>query len=248
MLSPQARSEFILRGFETSYHYLQTFSQAIVSTPIYLLPALQPFAAVCSWIFVLKTLYSQFQMYLDISETEKTLIDIQKIISSKSETQGDFANSTGVYMDTLFRDAKANERHLTEPFSSIKSRMAAGLYYDGLARCDDLMSGGHRSSSVYETKPSLASPEQRPLSNSLSSSPFLSSDDLSTPPICNMPAPESLSEKQMIEGYWNEVQSVDSTFVPEVSKISVDWLTDLTNEGPRGDMSKYVAPGLLMVQ
>jgi hypothetical protein len=246
MLPPSARAEFILRGFETSFHFLEAFSATVAVTPIYLLPALHPFSAVCCWMFVLKTLFSRYRMYLKVSETEQVLVDIQKLMASKSRTQGDFCYRAGIYMDSLLHDAKANDQHLAEPFLGIRSRMAAGLYYDGLARLADLRD----PHDVFETKVLTASP---PMGfSSLTSSPFLSSDDLSTPPATHIP-PEYPIEKPMFSDYWSENQAVENSFIPALPKIDVDWLSAdsfSVSEGPfpAGDYSSFVAPGLLMVQ
>jgi len=190
-------------------------------------------------------------MYLDISETEKRLLDVQKIIASQSVSHGDFCSRTGMYMETLFQDAKANERHLGEPYLAVRSRMAASLYYDGLGRLSDISNSRDRScGSVLDTKPSLTSPPSAPLS-SIHSSPFLSSEDLSTPRTCQIPAPESLNGKQM-EDFWTDDQIVDEMFIPEVAKASMDWFAESFLNGESSithtDLSKYVAPGLLTVQ
>jgi hypothetical protein len=211
------------------------------------LPALHPFSVVCSWMFVLKTLYSRYRMYLDISATEKALVDIQKVMTSKSQTRGDFCWRAGVYMENLLQDAKSNEQNLGEPFLGVRSRMAAGLYFDGLGRLTELMTRDSTFDS-FETKVILASPISAPLS-SLDSSPFLSSDDLSTPPTSQLPPPAFSTEKPMFADYWTESQTMENVYGP---KLDMEWLADsfLTGEGgvAPGDLSNYVAPGLLMVQ
>ena len=159
MLPHTAKTEFVLRGFESSYHFLEEFSSIVGGKPLSMLPALHPFSAVCSWMFVLKTLYSRYRMYLDVSATEKTLMDIQKVMASQSQSHGDFCWRAGIYMDHLFKDAKANEQNLGEPFLGIRSRMAAGLYYDGLARLTELMnSRDSPSKNVFEVKALMTSP------------------------------------------------------------------------------------------
>jgi hypothetical protein len=182
-------------------------------------------------------------VYLDISSTEKILVDIQRIMTRQSVTRGDFSWKTGVYMDTLFQDAKAREYVVSEPFLGVRSRMAAGLYFDGLARLAEI----RRSDNiVYETKVAVTPP-----STSLSnlSSPLLSSDDMSTPPTSRMPTFHH--EKPIFTDYWNENHGGHS-FAPE-TKVDMDWLADsflLGESGvPPAELSVYgVAPGLLMVQ
>ena len=186
-------------------------------------------------------------MYLDISATEKALVDIQKVMTLKSQTRGDFCWRAGVYMDNLLQDAKANEQNLGEPFLGVRSRMAAGLYFDGFGRLTELLTRDP-TFNAFETKVILASPISAPLS-SLDSSPFLSSDDLSTPPTSHLPPPAFSTEKQMFADYWTESQPMQNVYGP---KLDMEWLADsfLTGEGgvAPGDLSNYVAPGLLMVQ
>lgn len=248
MLPPSTRTEFILQGYEASLQFLETFSATLAVTPLSLLPALHPFSAVCSWMFVLKTLYSRYRMYLDLSATENTLMDIQKIMTTKSQSKGDFCWDAGIYMDKLLQDAKAREHYLGEPFLGTRSRMAAGLYYDGLGRLTELKKS--RDSTSFETKFIVASPPPAPLS-SLTSSPFLSSDDLSTPPTTFLAPPEFATETPMLSSFWSEEPQVDSTFMPE-PKVELEWLVDsfLTGEGgvTPADLSTYVSPGLLMAQ
>jgi hypothetical protein len=247
MLPPSARTEFVLRGFETSFHFLEAFSASVATTPFCLLPALHPFSVVCSWMFVLKTLYSRYRMYLDIDATEKALVNIQKIMTSKSLTRGDFCWRAGVYMENLLQDAKANEQSLGEPYLSVRSRMAAGLYFDGLGRLTELMTRDP-TFDVFESKVTIPSPIPTSLS-SIDSSPFLSSDDLSTPPTSQLPPPSFITEKPMFADYWTENQGIEN---PYGSKLDMEWLADsfLTGEGgvAPGDLSNYVSPGLLMVQ
>lgn len=252
MLPHSARAEFVLRGFEASYHFLQEFSTTAEVTPVYLLPAVHPFSAICSWMFVLKILYSRYQVYINISETEKTLMDIQKIMASSSKSRGDFCWRAGIYMDHLLQDAKANEQTLGEPFLAVRSRMAAGLYYDGLSRLTALMnSRDSPANNVFETKVMLPSPPSAALS-SLTSSPFLSSDELLTPPMSLVTPSESFNEKPMFMEFWNESKVVENTFIPEPTKFNLNWLADsfMTGDGgvAPGDLTSYVAPGLLMVQ
>ena len=245
MLPQAARSEYILRGFETSFHFLEAFAGTVGSTSFNLLPALHSFSAVCSWMFVLKTLYSRYRVYLDMPATEKTLVDIQKVMAAKSMARGDFCYKAGIYMENLLQDAKANEQTLSEPFLGVRSRMAAGLYYDGLNRLTDLT---RSPENFMESKVILPSPPS--FRGSSLTSPFLSSDDLSTPPTSLAPAPE-FTDKPIFADFWNENQTVENTFVPE-PKIDIEWLADsfLTCEGgvTPGDLSTYVSPGLLMVQ
>ena len=103
MLPQAARTEYVLRGFETSFHFLEAFTAAVGNAPLNLLPALHPFSAVCSWMFVLKTLYSRYRVYLDIAATEKTLVDIQKVMTAKSMAHGDFCWKAGNYMENLLK-------------------------------------------------------------------------------------------------------------------------------------------------
>jgi hypothetical protein len=88
--------------------------------------------------------------------------------------------------------------------------------------------------------------------SSLTSSPFLSSDDLSTPPASHVPAPSFTMEKPVFTDIsWSQEQAVESTLIPESSKLDMDWLADsFLNEGgiTPSDLSKYVAPGLLIAQ
>ena len=252
MLPHTARTEFVLRGFEASYHFLEAFSTTLATTPLSLLPTLHPFSAVCGWMFALKTLYSRYRMYLDTSATEKTLMDIQQLMASKSESRGDFCWRAGIYMDHLLQDAKANEQTLGEPFLGVRSRMAAGLYYDGLGRLTELMNSRDPSSDAFETKFMMTSPPSLTLS-SLTSSPFLSSDDLSTPPTSQVAGPsESFNEKPMFSEFWTESQGMDNAFVAEPAKLNMEWLADsfLTGEGgvAPSDLSSFVTPGMLMVR
>ena len=257
MLPTAAKTEFILRGFEASFHFLETFSAANTNgSSVMLLPALHSFSAVCSWMFVLKSLYSRYRMYLEAVATEKALIDAQQVMSSISQTRGDFYSRAAMYMETILQDAKANaDQNLGDPYLGIRSRMAAGLYYDGLAYLAHLTEA--RESSVYnglETKLVL-SPPSIPVS-SLTSSPFLSSDDLSTPPATQIPPPPSFAiEKPAFAGInWSQDQQVvvDDNIIPDPSKIDMEWLADSFLTGEAGvtpsDLSDYVAPGLLMAQ
>jgi len=190
-------------------------------------------------------------MVLDFAATEQTLIDVQKLMASKSQSRGDFCWRAGIYMENLLQDAKNNENNLGEPFLGIRSRMAAGLYFDGLNRLTELTTSRDTSFSSFETKVTFASPISAPIS-SLHSSPFLSSDDLSTPPTSQLPLPAFPAEKQMFTEFWAENPSVENTYAPDTSKLDMEWLADsfLTGEGgvAPGDLSGYVAPGLLMVQ
>jgi hypothetical protein len=251
MLPPSARTEFVLRGFESAFHYIEAFSTILSTTPLSLLPALYPFSAMCSWVFVFKTLYSRYRMYLDFAATEQALLDAQKVITSKSQSRGDFCWRAGIYMENLLQDAKNKENNLGEPFLGVRSRMAAGLYFDGLNRLTDLSTSRDTSFSSFETKVSFASPISAPLS-SLTSSPFLSSDDLSTPPTSQLPAPAFAMEKPIFTDFWTENPAVDTAYAPDTTKLDMEWLADsfLTGEGgvAPSDLSNYVAPGLLMVQ
>ena len=154
-------------------------------------------------------------------------------------------------MEHLLQDAKNNENNLGEPFLGVRSRMAAGLYFDGLNRLTKLSTSHDTSFSSFETKVSLASPISAPVS-SLTSSPFLSSDDLSTPPTSQIPAPVFPTEKPMFTEFWTENPSLDNPYAPDTSKLDMEWLADsfLTGEGGvvPSDLSNYVSPGLLMVQ
>jgi hypothetical protein len=191
-------------------------------------------------------------MYLDVSATEKTLMDIQKIMASSSQSRGDFCCRAGVYMERLLQDAKANEQNLGEPFLGVRSRMAAGLYYDAIGRMTEL-TNSHDSpaNNLFETKVMLASPPSISLS-SLTSSPFHSSDELSTPPTSQVPLVESFTEKPMFAEFWTENQTMENTFIPVPTKVDLDWLADsfLTGEGGAApnDFNSYVAPGMLMTQ
>jgi|SRR5579859_2944465 len=251
MLPQSARTEFVLRGFEASFHFLEAFSATLSNTPFCLLPALHPFAAVCSWMFVLKTLYSRYRMYLDIAATEKVLIDVQKLVTSTSQTRGDFCWRAGVYTENLLQDAKAHEHNLGEPFLGIRSRMAAGLYFDGLARLTQISTS--RDHTSFDTKVLLTSPpESAPLS-SHSSSPFTSPEDLSTPPSGQLPPPVFQTEKSVFAEMWNESQAMDTSFAQDAAKLDMEWLADSFLMGEGGvapsDLSGYgVAPNLLMVQ
>lgn len=251
MLPPSARTEFVLRGFESAFHYLEAYSTILSTTPLSLLPALYSFSAVCSWMFVFKTLYSRYRMYLDFTATEQTLMDAQKVMASKSQARGDFCWRAGIFMEHLLQDAKNNENNLGEPFLGVRSRMAAGLYFDGLNRLTKLSTSRDTSFSSFEAKISFSSPISAPVS-SLTSSPFLSSDDLSTPPTSQLPAPVFPTEKPMFTEFWTENPSVDNAYVPDTSKLDMEWLADsfLTGEGgvAPSDLSNYVSPGLLMVQ
>jgi len=251
MLPSSARTEFVLRGFEASFHFLETFAATVGATPSSCLPALHPFSAVCGWMFVLKTLYSRYRMYLDIAATEKALVDMQKVMASKSTSHGDFCSRAAIYMDTLLKDAKANEHNLGDPVLGVRSRMAAGLYFDGLARYTDLTKSHDPIVNIFESKALLTSPPSISMS-SLSSSPFQSSDDLSTPPSSHLPPPVFPVEKPMFTEFWQENQVVESAFFQEPTKLDMEWLADsfLTSEEgvtPKG-LESYVAPGLLMVQ
>jgi hypothetical protein len=251
MLPQSARTEFVLRGFESAFHYLEAFAATLSTNPLSLLPALHPFSAVCSWMFVFKILYSRYRMYLDFAATERALMDVQKVMASKSQSRGDFCWRAGIYMDNLLQDAKNNENNLGEPFLGVRSRMAAGLYFDGLNRLTDLTTSRDTTFSSFETKVSFASPISAPLS-SLTSSPFLSSDDLSTPPTSQLPPPAFVTEKPMFTEFWTENPSADNAYVPDTSKLDMEWLADSFLAGEGGvapsDLSGYVSPGLLMVQ
>lgn len=252
MLPHSAKDEYILRGFETAYQFLETYSTTVATTPLSLLPALHHFSAVCSWMFVLKTLYSQYRVYLDPVRTERTLMDIQQLMASNTQSRGDFCWRAGVNMEHLIQDAKANEQTLGEPFLGIRSRMAAGLYFDGLGRLTELRHSRDPSGNMVETKVVMASPPSITLS-SLTSSPFVSSDDLSTPPSSQVAAPsESFNGKPMFSEFWTEQQAMENMFVAEPSKLDMEWLADsfLTGEGgvAPSDLSSFVTPGMLMVQ
>jgi len=251
MLPQSARNEFVLRGFDSACHFLAAFTAVVSTTPLNLLPALHPFSAVCSWMFVYKTLYSRYRMYFDFAGTEQALIDVQKVMASKSQSRGDFCWKAGVFMETLLQDAKNNE-NLREPFLGVRSRMAAGLYFDGLNRLTELNTFRDTSFSSFETKVTFTSPISAPLS-SLTSSPFLSSEDLSTPPTSQLPLPSFTAEKPMFTELWTEnPSSADNAYVSDPIKLDMDWLADSFLTGESGvapsDLSGYVAPGLLMVR
>ena len=252
MLPPSAREEFILHGFEASYHFLEAFSTTVATTPLSLLPALHPFSAACCWMFIFKTLYSRYRMFLEPIRTEKILMDIQQLMASKSQSHGDFYWRTGMIMEHLIQDAKASELTLKEPFLGVRSRMAAGLYYDGLSRLTELLNSRDSSADFFETKVMMTSPPSETLS-SLTSSPFLSSDDLSTPRASLVAAPsESFNERPMFSEFWTERQAMENTFVAEPTKFDMEWLADsfLTGEGgvTPSDLSSFIAPGMLLVQ
>jgi len=253
MLPPSAKTEFILRGFEASFHFLETFSLTVSNTPNRMLPALHPFSAVCSWMFVFKALFSRYRMYLDVGETEKALVDAQQVMSSSSQFHGDFCWGAAVYMDNLLQDAKANaEQSLGDPYLRTRSRMAASLYYDGLAHLAHLAKSRESPNFTLETKILLSPPSVQ--GSSFASSPFLSSDDLSTPPASQHPPPSfaPIEKPNFSDINWSHEQAVDNTYVPDASKIDMEWLADsfLTGEGgvAPSDVSKYVSPGLLMAQ
>ena len=179
-------------------------------------------------------------------------MDIQQLMASKSQSRGDFCWRAGIYMEHLIQDAKANEQTLGGPCLGVQSRMAAGLYYDGLGRLTELMNSRDPSANAFETKVMMTSPPSLTLS-SLTSSPFLSSDDLSTPPTSQISAPsESFNEKPMFSEFWTESQAVENAFVAEPAKLDMEWLADsfLTGEGgvAPSDLSSFVTPGMLMVR
>jgi hypothetical protein len=236
--------EFILRGFEASYHFLDVFAATMERTPMCLLSALHPFSAVCSWMFVLKALYSRYRMYLDISATENVLVELQQCMARASLVRGDFCWKAGVDMDILLRDTKSRKQDLGEPFLNIRSRMAAGLYFDGLSKVSEIT----RSDTIgFESKHVMPSPAS---ALSTFSSPYLSSDEMSTPPMShNRPF---VVEKPAFE-FWEHNRAVEQTFIPEASKTGLEWLADSFLMGEGGvtptQLSGYsVAPGLLMVQ
>jgi hypothetical protein len=130
--------------------------------------------------------------------------------------------------------------------------MAAGLYFDGLNRLTELNTFRDTSFSSFETKVTFTSPISAPLS-SLTSSPFLSSEDLSTPPTTQLPLPSFTAEKPMFTELWTEnPSSADNAYVSDPIKLDMDWLADSFLTGETGvapsDLSGYVAPGLLMVR
>lgn len=215
------------------------------------LPNLYSFTAVCAWMFVLKVMYSKYQMYLDIESKEATdqlLLEVQKVISSKSTSGGDFFWKAGIMMDTLLRDARSNDNSLVEPFLTIRSRMTAGLYHDGIARLNEITRPRQMStSSVYETKVMLQSPPSVTIS-SHSSSPFLSSDDLSTPPTTDLTPSESSNGKTVSAEFWGGPQTLGGHLVAEPGKIDMEWLADAFLQGETPGAPGYVSPGLLMVQ
>jgi hypothetical protein len=245
-----ARTELIVRGFETSYLLLEAFSSTVTNTPMVVLPSLYSFTAVCAWMYILKVMYSRYQIYLDVESrdaTEHLLSEMQKVIASKSTCRGDFFWKAGTMMDTLLVDAQANDDNLVEPFLTIRSRMTAGLYYDGLARLTEITRPRERSTSaVYEAKLGLRSPPSGTLS-SHSSSPFLSSDDLSTPPTYDLTPSEPMDGKPMFE-FWNAIPVLDGPLVAEPGKLDMEWLADAFLQGEAAGTPSYVAPGLLMVK
>src|SRR5262245_47776145 len=85
MIPSSAKSEFIVRGFEACFHFLNSFSSVISNISVFMLPALYNFGAVCSWMFILKALYSQYRIYVNVDATEKILVDAQAIIASKGQ-------------------------------------------------------------------------------------------------------------------------------------------------------------------
>jgi len=194
-------------------------------------------------MFILKVMYSRYQMYLDVESKEATdqlLLNMQRVIASKSTSRGDFFSKAGVMMETLLKHARANDNTLVEPFLTIRSRMTASLYHDGVARLTELTRLREVSDSIhYEAKTILPSP---PVSmSSHMSTPFLSSDDL-TPPS------ESLNGKPMFAEMWDGTQVLDGPMVAEPGKLDMDWLADAFLQSEHTGAPSYVSPGLLMVQ
>jgi hypothetical protein len=245
MLSPQERPGYILRGFDASCCILETFERIVEAEGTSGLSGMYGFATVCAWMFVFKVWCSQYRMYLDVDAMEKVLAEVQGTMIAKSVRTGDFCWRSGVYMEHLLRDSKSNDLCLgMEPCLTTRSRMAAGLYFDGLARVNSLLKSRERSHSTVDTKVILSPP---PSHFSSSSSPFLSSDGLSTPPISHIPPPSFT--KPMFSEIWTAEQTAGSTFVADPSKFDMDWLADsfLTGEDA-SNLSAYVSPGLLVVQ
>ena len=207
------------------------------------LPTLYPFTAVCAWMFILKVMYSRYQIYLDVESKEATdqlLFEMQKVIASKSTSQEDFFWNAGVMMETLLKDVRANDNTLVEPFLKIRSRMTAGLYHDGVARLTELTRFRETTNpSLYEARAILPSP---PVSmSSHLPSPFLSSEDL-TPPS------GSINTKPVFAEMWDGTQVLDGQLVAEPGKLDMEWLADAFLQSEHTGAPSYVSPGLLMVQ
>jgi len=244
ILPEQSRVEFILRGFEASFHFLGMLKDTVEVTPVYMLPVLHQFSAVCAWMFVFKTLYSKYRMYLDVNATENALKDLPEIMTAHSQVHGDFCSKSGVMMESLLHNARLSDNDL---FLGVRSRMAASLYYDGVSRFNRVKTQVHES---VERKISLSSPPQATFCNSLTSSPMLSSD-LSTPPPIKTAEPGFFPEKPTFTEFWTDHEStVEGTFIPELPRIEGDWAIEpYLCEGHIGsEISACVAPGMLMVQ
>jgi hypothetical protein len=242
----EARTELIVRGFETSYLFLEVFASTVTNTSLVLLPNLYPFVGVCAWMFILKVMYSRYQIYLDAESREATdrlLREIQTVFASIGTSREDFCSKAGMMMETLLKDARRKHNNaLIEPFLTIRSKMAAGLYYDGIARLNQLSRPRQMStSSMYEAKILLPSPPSATMS-SHSSSPFMSSDDLSTPRTIDLTPSDSLNGKPLLGEFW------DGRIVAEPEKVNLEWLADAFLQGQGAGAPGFVAPGLLMVQ
>jgi hypothetical protein len=242
----EARTELIVRGFETSYLFLEVFASAVTDTPLVLLPNLYPFVGVCAWMFILKVMYSRYQIYLDVESrevTDRLLRETHKVYASKGISCEDFCTKAGMMMETLLGDARRKHNNaLIEPFLTIRSKMAAGLYYDGVARVAHLSRPREMSnSSMYEAKILLPCPPSATMS-SHSSSPFMSSDDLSTPRTIDLTPSDSLNGNSVLAEFW------DGRIVAEPEKVNMEWLADAFLQGQGAGAPGFVAPGLLMVQ
>ena len=212
--------------------------------PVNMLPALYQFSAVCAWMFVFKTVYSKYRMYLDVPASENALKDLPEMMIGLSQARGDFCSKSASMMESLFHDALSSD---SDPFLGVRSRMAASLYYDGMNQVRHLET---QDNECIETKIIMHSPPEATFCNSLTSSPMLSSN-LSTPPPTKTAEPKFLVEKPMFTEFWAENEStVESTFIPELPKIEGEWVIDsYLCEGHVGpEISACVAPGMLIVQ
>jgi hypothetical protein len=246
ILPLEARTELIVRGFETSYLFLEVFASTVTNTPLVLIPNVYPFAAVCAWVFIVKVMYSKYQIFLDVESREATdqlLLEMQKVFASKSASREDFCCKAGIMMETLLRDARTRDNSLIEPFLTIRSKMAAGLYYDGIARLTEL-SRPRSSPSIYEAKVMLPSPPSATMS-SHTSSPFVSSDDLSTPRTLDLTPSEAFNGKPVLADFW---EGTPGRLVATPGKLDMEWLADAFLQGEGAGTPGFVAPGLLMVQ
>jgi hypothetical protein len=231
LLPLEARTELIVRGFESSYLLLQVFASTVTNSPLVLLPNLYPFAAVCAWMFILKFMYSRYQMYLDVESrdaTNRLLLEMQKVFASNSTSREDFCCKAGIMMDTLLEDARTKDNSLVEPYLTVRSKMAAGLYYDGINRLTELSHPREmKNPSIYETNIMLASPPSVTIPNH-TSSPFMSSDDLYIPRTINLTPSEGLNGKPVLGEFWDGTQG---RIVAVPGKVNMEWLADAFLQG-----------------